>query len=71
MEDTAEPIIKLECNLDDMSSEQIAFAAEVLFEHGARDVYTIPITMKKIQTWNYFECYLRARKKKRDGLIDF
>lgn len=47
MEDTAEPIIKLECNLDDMSSEQIAFAAEVLFEHGARDVYTIPITMKK------------------------
>lgn len=42
-----EAIVKLECNLDDMTGEDIAFALERLFEAGARDVYTMPIGMKK------------------------
>ena len=37
----------LSCNLDDMSPEDIAFAAERLFAEGALDVYTVPIGMKK------------------------
>ncbi len=40
-------ITRLECNLDDMTAEDIAFAMERLFEAGARDVYTQPIGMKK------------------------
>ncbi len=37
----------LSCNLDDMSAEEIAFAAERLLAAGAKDVYTIPLGMKK------------------------
>ena len=42
-----EAVTRLECNLDDMTGEDIAFAMERLFEAGARDVYTQPIGMKK------------------------
>ena len=46
-EDLRERIVKLECNLDDMTGEDIGFAMERLFAAGARDVYTQPIGMKK------------------------
>lgn len=42
-----ESITKLECNLDDMTGEDIGFAIERIFEAGARDVYTQSIGMKK------------------------
>ncbi len=42
-----EKITKLECNLDDMTGEDIGFATEQLFAAGARDVYTQAIGMKK------------------------
>ena len=42
-----ERITKLECNLDDMTGEDIGFAAEQLFSAGARDVFTQPVYMKK------------------------
>lgn len=42
-----ETVTKLECNLDDMTGEEIGFAQERLFEAGAFDVYTLPIGMKK------------------------
>lgn len=42
-----EAITKLECNLDDMTGEEIGFAMEQLFKAGARDVFTQPIGMKK------------------------
>ncbi len=44
---TAESILELSCNLDDMTAEEIGFAQEMLFEGGAKDVFTIPIGMKK------------------------
>jgi len=40
-------ITKLECNLDDMTGEDIGFATEQLLTAGARDVFTQPIQMKK------------------------
>ena len=41
------PVTKLECNLDDMTGEDIGFAMEQLFSAGARDVYTQAVGMKK------------------------
>ncbi len=40
-------VIELSCNVDDMTAESIAFATEKLLEAGARDVYTVPVGMKK------------------------
>lgn len=40
-------IVELDCNLDDMTGEALAFAAEELLRAGARDVFTTPIFMKK------------------------
>jgi len=40
-------VLELSCNVDDMTAEAIGFACERLFEGGAREVYTVPIGMKK------------------------
>ena len=45
--ENTERIIELSCNIDDMTGEALAFAAEILFENGALDVFTTPIGMKK------------------------
>lgn len=42
-----ETVLELSCNVDDMTAEEISFAMDRLFEAGAREVYTIPIGMKK------------------------
>ncbi len=42
-----ETVTRLECNLDDMTAEDLGFAMEQLFTAGARDVYTQPVGMKK------------------------
>ncbi len=45
--DVREDVVKLECNIDDMTGEDIGFAMNILFKAGAYDVYTQPIGMKK------------------------
>lgn len=40
-------IVRLECNLDDMTGEAIGYAFDRLFEAGALDVFVQPIQMKK------------------------
>ncbi len=40
-------ILILECNLDDVTGEEIGFAIERLWKAGALDVFTVPIQMKK------------------------
>ena len=46
-EDKMDKIVKLSCNVDDMTAEFISYAMEKLFEAGALDVFTIPVGMKK------------------------
>ena len=45
--DEREDMVKLECNIDDMTAEAIGFACEALREAGAAEVYTVPVQMKK------------------------
>ena len=46
-EEKPDGIWELNCNIDDMTGEQIGFALETLMEQGALDVFTVPIGMKK------------------------
>ena len=46
-EGASDTVCELDCNVDDMTAEDIGFAMEQLFKAGARDVYTQPIGMKK------------------------
>ncbi len=43
----AEKVVELRANIDDMTGEDIAFAAEKLLQNGALDVWTESIGMKK------------------------
>ncbi len=45
--DETDTMLELSCNVDDMTAEDISFAMDRLFEGGAREVYTVPIGMKK------------------------
>lgn len=40
-------VVELACNIDDMTGEELGFTVESLLNHGALDVWTTPITMKK------------------------
>lgn len=54
-----EQIVELSCNLDDMCGEDIAFACELLREHGALDVFLESINMKKNRPGNKLVCLCR------------
>lgn len=45
--DNDENITVIECNVDDMTGEELGFAMERLLESGAKDVFFTPIYMKK------------------------
>lgn len=45
--DKAENIIQLQCNVDDMTGEELGFAMERLYDAGAVEVFTVPVGMKK------------------------
>ena len=45
--DLTEEMVKLECNLDDMTAEDLGYACAVLREAGAPEVFTVPVQMKK------------------------
>ena len=47
MEEGGDEIVELRCNLDDMPPEDLGYAMEVFFAHGALDVFTVPVGMKK------------------------
>ncbi len=46
-EDQSGDLYELSCNIDDMSGEELAFAAEELRTAGALEVYLTPVIMKK------------------------
>lgn len=44
---TPREVAELQCNLDDMTGEDIGFVVDIILENGALDVWTTPIYMKK------------------------
>ena len=46
-EDFTDTVTELSCNIDDMTGEDIGFAVGKLLEEGAKDVFTVPVMMKK------------------------
>lgn len=45
--ESREDMFELSCDLDDMTAEDMAYAAQKLYEGGAAEVFTLPIGMKK------------------------
>lgn len=58
--DGFDEILELSCNLDDMTGEALAFAAQRLLEGGALDVFTTPVQMKKGRPGVLLSCLCRA-----------
>lgn len=52
----------LECNIDDMSAEQISFVMDRLFDAGADDVFVTPIIMKKSRNASKLSVLCNASK---------
>lgn len=66
-EDKNDLVYELSCNVDDMTGEDISFAMDRLFEGGAREVYVIPIIMKKSRPGNLIRVMCTERDK--DNLV--
>lgn len=45
--DDTDSVVELSCNVDDMTAEELSFAADILLDSGALDVFTSPVVMKK------------------------
>lgn len=56
-------LLSLECTLDDMTPEALAFAMEELLNAGAMDVYTTSIGMKKGRTGVLLTCICREEQR--------
>lgn len=64
-------VLELQCNLDDMSPEELAYAMERLLEAGALDVYTVPIGMKKSRTGIMLSVLCRQEQKRNMAQLIF
>ncbi len=59
----ADMVVELSCNVDDMTSEEVGFATEMLMGAGALEVYTISVGMKKNRPGFIITCMCREDKK--------
>lgn len=67
---TAKTIVQLCCSIDDMTAEELGYAAELLMDEGALDVYTTAIGMKKSRPGTLLTVMCREEDRERiAGLI--
>jgi uncharacterized protein (TIGR00299 family) protein len=62
-------VTEIICNLDDMTSEAIGYASELLMESGALDVFSTPVTMKKSRPAVMLTCLCKPEDKDRFSLL--
>lgn len=62
-EDSKDLMYELNCNVDDMTAEQIGFALERFFAAGAAEAFTIPIQMKKSRPGTLIRVLCSEEKK--------
>jgi uncharacterized protein (TIGR00299 family) protein len=55
-------VIKLECNIDDMTGEAIGFVVNLLLKNGALDVFITPIQTKKTRPAILLTCICNEHK---------
>ncbi len=61
-------VFLIETNLDDMTGEELGYAMQSLFEHGALDVWTSPIQMKKSRPGVILSAIVQDRNLQRVAL---
>lgn len=66
--DAQDSILELSCNLDDMTPEAVGFVTPLLMEHGALDVYTTCVQMKKNRPGILLTCL--CREEQRQELVE-
>ncbi len=64
-EEVSGQVAELSCNLDDMTPESVAFAAEELLRAGALDVWTTSIGMKKGRPGVMLTCLCRLEDREK------
>ncbi|MBE6038914.1 MAG: LarC family nickel insertion protein, partial [Anaerofustis stercorihominis] len=64
-------VSELICTLDDITSESLAYAAEVLMDNGALDAYITPITMKKGRSAFMLTCLVKAGEEEKFASLVF
>ena len=64
-EDAGDSVLQLECNVDDMTAEELGFAMETILAAGALEVYTVPVGMKKSRPGTLLSvlCHEDAKEK--------
>ena len=62
-QNTEGEICELSCNMDDMTGEEIAYAMNMLLEHGAREVFTTAVGMKKNRPGILLTCLCDTAKR--------
>ncbi len=66
-EDSVQQMYELSCNVDDMTAEDIAFACSELLSAGAKEVFTVPVGMKKSRSGILIK--IICTEEKREDLI--
>lgn len=64
-------VIELQCNLDDTTGEDLAYAMDILLEHGALEVFTVPIGMKKGRTGLLLTVLCKVEQRKEMAKLIF
>ena len=69
--ESAAETVRLSCNLDDMTPEELSFASDLLMKNGALDVWTVPVIMKKGRAGHVLECLCDSREAEKMASLIF
>jgi hypothetical protein len=61
--DEKDVVVELDCNVDDMTGEEIGFAMEQIFAAGALEVFVTPVQMKKSRPGQLLTVLCREERK--------